>query len=235
MSLMSQAKKASAVTIDETPNLGPLLVFRHLALANCSGKSTLCAALAERYSLDHFSLGDELRSLVSDKFPGHAARIKALLSDSELETFRSNLSAGTLGPVQLTSKYVKERVFPTGCDRKNVRILIDGFPRDAQRWAPFKEFAKPYWTPSRKSLLVVLHVEEEVASERFTNRGRPGDVFERRFREHAEMINRIVEALEKDDLTVCRLCQDDKNLETVVTSLANLLNKSFAREKCTAI
>ncbi|KAJ4343393.1 Diphthamide biosynthesis protein 1 [Ascochyta clinopodiicola] len=109
---------------------GPLLVFvlGRLTLpslersftdndtgAPCSGKSTLCTALAMRYNLDHFCLGDELRSLVSGAPSSPASRIKHLFSDSELETFRNNLYAGTLGPVHLTPKYVKERVFPANC------------------------------------------------------------------------------------------------------------------------
>lgn len=191
--------------------------------APCSGKSTLCAALAKRYNLDHFSLGDELRSLVSEEPSGHAARIKTLFLDYELETFRNNLHAGTLGPVHLTPRYVQERVFATACDPENVRMLIDGFPRDAQRWTPFVEFAEPYWMPSRKSLLIVLGVEEEVARERFVRRGRPGDVFHRRFREHTEMITETVEAMEKDGLTICRLGKESKNLQAVVESLAQLL------------
>lgn len=160
---------------------------------------------------------------MSDQPTGDAACIKALFSEPELETFRNNLHAGTLGPVHLTPKYVKERVFPAGCDAQSVRILIDGFPRDAQRWEPFKLFAEPHWTPSRKSLLIVLDVEKEVALERFTKRGRPGDIFNKRFQEHAETIADTVEAMEKDGLTVCRLGTESEDLETMVGSLAGLL------------
>ena len=122
--------------------------------------------------------------------------------------------------MHLTPKYVKERVFPTGCDPGDVRILIDGFPRDAQRWVPFKEFAEPYWTPNTKSVLIVLNVEEEVALERFVERGRPGYVFDRRFREHTEMITEIAEAVEKDGLTVCRLGKESEGLQAMVESVA---------------
>jgi hypothetical protein len=82
-------------------------------------------------------------SLVSEKPTGHAASIKTIFLDLELGTFRNNPHAGTLGPVHLTPRYIKERVFPTDCDPRDVRILIDGFSRDAQRWPPFKEFAEP--------------------------------------------------------------------------------------------
>lgn len=191
--------------------------------APCSGKSTLCAALAKRYNLDHFSIGAELRSLVSDQPTGHAARIKTLFSDSELEMLRSNLYAGTLGPVHLTPKYVKERIFPADCDPSNVRILIDGFPRDAQRWVPFKEFAKPYWTPSKKSLLIVLDVEK-VALERFTKRARPRDVFARRSQDHTDLIAEVLKAMENDGMTIRRMAKGCEDLDVMVESLAELLN-----------
>ncbi|KAF3052226.1 Diphthamide biosynthesis protein 1 [Didymella keratinophila] len=217
---MSQATSAKANTTAVAGPSGPLLVF--VLGAPCSGKSTLCAALAKRYDVEHFSLGDELRPLVSDEPSSHAARIKNLLSVSELEIFRSNLHAGTLGPVHLTPKYVKERVFPTGCNPKDVRVLIDGFPRDSQRWVPFKEFAAPYWMPSKGSLLIVLDVDEEVVRERFLKRGRPGDVFDRRFREHTGMITEIVKAMEKDGLTICRVGKEGEDLQAVIKSLAEL-------------
>lgn len=192
--------------------------------APCSGKSTLCAALAAHYNLDHFSLGDELRSLVSATPSGHAARIKPLFSATELDVFRSNLYTGTLGPYHLTPKYVKERVFPAGCNPQNVRILIDGFPRDAQRWLPFKEFAKPFWTPSGRSVLVVLDVERDVALQRFVSRGRPGDVFERRFDEHAKLVPEIVEAMREDGVSVVVVGKEQNGgVEAVVDKLGGFL------------
>ncbi|KAF2629568.1 hypothetical protein BU25DRAFT_485490, partial [Macroventuria anomochaeta] len=193
--------------------------------APCSGKATLYTALAKQYNLDHFSLGDELRSLVSDTPSGHAARIKPFFSDSEFETCRNNLCAGTLGPVHLTPKYVKERVFPTGSNLQCVRMLIDGFPQDAERWVPFKEPAEPFWAPNRKSVLIVLDVEKEVALERFTKRARPGDVFERRFDEHMELISEIVEAMKDDDMTIHSMGKNDGDLQAMVESLAELLGQ----------
>lgn len=155
---------------------------------------------------------------------GPAARIRPLFSDSELETFRTNLYAGTLGPVHLTPKYVKERVFPGGSESKRVRMLIDGFPRDAERWVPFKEFAKPFWTPSRRSLLIVLDVEKRVALERFIKRGRPGDIFETRFDEHTKLISEIVEAMRGDGMTVYTIQKDDEDLHGTVERLAEHLD-----------
>ncbi|KAF9698636.1 hypothetical protein EKO04_003774 [Ascochyta lentis] len=208
--------------IEQITSSGPLLVF--VLGAPCSGKSTLCAALAERYNLDHFSLGDELRSLVSDTPSGPVARIKPLFSDSELETFRSNLYAGTLGPIHLTPKYVKERVFPSSCEPENVRMLVDGFPRDAERWVPFKEFAKPVWTPSKRGVLIVLDVDKDTARDRFTRRGRAGDVFERRFDEHMRLIAGIVEAMRKDDMTIFNVRKEENaDVEATVDRLAGFL------------
>lgn len=81
----------------------------------------------------------------------------------------------------------------------------------------------PYWTPSKKGLLIVLDVDEEVARERFVRRGKPGDVFDRRFQEHTEMITGIVEAIEKDGLTICRVGNENENLQATVENLAERL------------
>lgn len=158
---VSEVNKAAAATDGRASNRGPLPVFflgvskiivPHLVLfdadaatgAPCSGKSTLCAALAKRYSLDHYAFGDEHRSLVSDIPSGYAGRVKALFSDIEVETFRSNLCAGTLGSVDLAPKYVKERVFSADCDSNDVCILTDGCPRDAQRWGSVQGIRKAF-------------------------------------------------------------------------------------------
>lgn len=104
-------------------------------------------------------------------------------------------------------------------------MLIDGFPRDAERWTPFKEFTKPYWAPSRKSVLVVLDVEKEVALKRFTERGRPGDVFEKRFNEHANNIGEVVEVMRKDGMTVCAVSKEENDdVQITVKKLSGLLD-----------
>ncbi|KZM18795.1 2-(3-amino-3-carboxypropyl)histidine synthase [Ascochyta rabiei] len=221
-SLITMDEDTVKTGTEQTTSPGPLLVF--VLGAPCSGKSTLCAALAKRYNLAHLSLGDELRSLVSDTPSNPVSRIKHLFSDAELDTFRNNLSAGTLGPVHLTPKYVKERVFPASCEPENVRMLIDGFPRDSERWVPFKEFAKPVWAPSRTSVLIVLDVDKEVAWERFTRRGRAGDVFERRFEEHTRLVPSILEAMRKDEMIIFSVRKEENaNVEATVDRLTGLL------------
>jgi adenylate kinase family enzyme len=84
-------------------------------------------------------------------------------------------------------------------------MLIDGFPRDAARWASFKEVAKPIWEPSGKSVVVLLEVDREVAFERFVGRGRPGDVFERRFEEHSRLGPAVVEEMGRDGVMVFKV------------------------------
>jgi hypothetical protein len=72
----------------------------------------MCTLLADRYNLHHFSVGGELRSLVSSNPTGPAAHIKAKFSTSEPQVFAQNVRAGALGPAPQTPKYIKERVFP---------------------------------------------------------------------------------------------------------------------------
>jgi UMP-CMP kinase len=85
------------------------------------------------YNLSHFSLGADLRNLTSLHPTGPAARIKPTLTADELATFAENVTANTLAPLHLTPKYVKERLFGVGAAACDVRVLVDGFPRDAAR------------------------------------------------------------------------------------------------------
>lgn len=184
------------------PTEGPLLIF--VLGPPCAGKSTLCEAISTRYNLDHFSIGDEMRSLVSSNPTGHAARIKSMFSASELEIFTKSVRAGTLGPVHQTPKYVKERVFPEGVNPKDVRILIDGFPRQADRWEAFKDSAKGVWKPE-STVVIMIVVDRREARKRFVARGRDGDVFEQRFDDYEATIEDIVKAMSDDGVGVIQL------------------------------
>jgi UMP-CMP kinase len=178
----------------------PLLIF--VLGAPCAGKSTVCKLLAARYNLDHFSIGDELRSLVSTSPSDPVARIMSKFSASELEVFAQNVKAGTLAPTNQTPRYVKERVFPEKTTPNDVRILMDGFPRSVDRWEPFKESVKDKWQPDVRTWAVVINVDEDVARERFTSRGRAGDVFEKRFDFFVEAIGPILAAMRSDNVRV---------------------------------
>ncbi|KAF2130766.1 P-loop containing nucleoside triphosphate hydrolase protein [Dothidotthia symphoricarpi CBS 119687] len=193
----------------------PVLIF--VLGAPCSGKSSLCAELSHCYALDHLSIGNELRELISPNPSPPIARIKSMLSASEIETFTSNVTSGTLAPIHLTPKYVKERIFPTGGDHDNIRCLIDGFPRDAARWQVFKQYVKEFWTPDERAILIVMNIEEELAHERFVSRGRAGDVFEKRFNEYERTIPEIIGAMDKDRMTIVGIPKGVNNGEGDLT------------------
>ncbi|KAL1792737.1 hypothetical protein ACET3X_009244 [Alternaria dauci] len=171
----------------------------------CAGKSTLCTALVKNFKLDHFSIGDELRNLISSDASGHAARIKSKLSVAELEDFATNVKAGTLAPSNVTPKYVKERIFPNGVVPPNLRILIDGFPRGVDRWETFKDSVKDIWQPDSSTWTLLLCVDRAVARQRFLSRGRAGDVFEKRFDDHEKSIDEIVAAMKHDRVNVVEI------------------------------
>lgn len=173
--------------------------------APCSGKSTLCTSLADRYGLDHFSIGNEMREFIKVEPTGPAALIKPTFTAEEIATYTRNVKANTLAPVDLTPKYVKERLFGVGARPGIVRILIDGFPRDVARWSYFKATVEEHWTPNDKAVLIVLHASRETTKERFEKRGRAGDEFDKRLDEHEKSIDPIIEAMKSDGLKVIEL------------------------------
>ncbi|KAF2830101.1 hypothetical protein CC86DRAFT_403422 [Ophiobolus disseminans] len=146
---------------DPAPVSSPLLIF--VLGVPCSGKRTLCTTLSTHYSLEHFFLGADLRELISPNPTSPAALIKPSLSAEELIKFRENVTANTLAPLHLTPKYVKERLFGVGATSGDVRILVDGFPRDAARWHVFKDMLKELWVPNKDAFLVALEVDRETA------------------------------------------------------------------------
>jgi UMP-CMP kinase len=185
----------------------PLCFFELRSLTSstgppCSGKSTVCKAIAEKSNFEHFSLGDELRELISPEPTGAAAHIKPTLSTEDIATFTSNVEANTLAPVHLTPKYVKERLFGAGATQVHVRVLIDGFPRDAARWESFKNEVQEFLKPSNDTLCIVLQVTQETARARYKKRGRAGDEFFKRFEEHEKNFEAIKEAMRLNGVKV---------------------------------
>jgi UMP-CMP kinase len=173
--------------------------------APCSGKSTLCTELAKRYKFDHFSIGNEMREFIKLNPTGPAALIKPTFTADEIATYTRNVIANTLAPVALTPKYVKERIFGVGAQLGDVRVLVDGFPRNVERWPYFKDAVKEYWTPSEEATVILLHADRDVTWERFEKRGRAGDEFDKRFDDHEENIGPIVEAMRQDGLMVVEI------------------------------
>jgi UMP-CMP kinase len=191
-------------TPDASSPSPPLVIF--VLGPPCAGKSTICTILAKRFKLDHFSLGDELRNLVSSNSTGHPARIKSKLSVDELGDLTKGVRAGTLAPSNTTPKYVRERIFPDGVVPPNARILIDGFPRGVDRWDTFKDSVKDIWECGDNTWVLVLCTDREVAKARFVSRGRAGDVFDKRFDSHEESVGDIVAAMKQDGVNVME-CQ----------------------------
>jgi len=208
----------------------PLLIFVLGPL--CGGKSTICTILAKHFDLDHFSLGNELRNLVSSNSTGHPARIKCKLSVEELQDLAKNVEAGTLAPSNRTPKYVRERIFPDGIVPPNVRILIDGFPRGADRWETFKESVKDIWQPDGNTWVLALCTDREVARERFVSRGRAGDVFDKRYDSHEDSICEVIAAMEQDGMNVIE-CEtglgfDPQDIVRIVESISRLVEGNQA-------
>ncbi|KAG9185231.1 UMP-CMP kinase [Alternaria panax] len=219
---MNSDKTTDFLMLNTTPESSkssqPLIVF--VLGYPCAGKSTLCTTLVKEFNLDHFSIGDELRDLISSNTTGHAARVKSKLSDAELGHFGTNVKAGTLAPSNVTPKYVKERIFPDGMVPPNLRILIDGFPRGVDRWETFKDSVKDIWQPDSSTWTLLLCVDRTTARQRFLSRGRAGDVFEKRFDDHEDSIGKIVAAMKQDEVNVVEIdAGPDSGWEDVLSFL----------------
>jgi UMP-CMP kinase len=146
-----------------------------------------------------------MRELIKANPTGPPALIKATLTAEEIATYTRNVMANSLAPVNYTPKYVKERIFGVGAQPGDVRVLIDGFPRDVARWPYFKDAVEEFWTPSLRSPVIVLNADREVLRERFEKRGRAGDEFDKRFDEHNENIGPIVETMRQGGMIIFEL------------------------------
>jgi UMP-CMP kinase len=103
-----------------------------------------------------------MRELVSTTPTGPAALIKPTFSAAEIATNKQNVMKNTLAPVNLTPKYVKERLFGIGAQPGVMHFLIDGFPRDAARWPYFTDVVRDLWVPSERVVVVVLNTNREI-------------------------------------------------------------------------
>lgn len=113
-----------------------------------------------------------------------AALVKPTLSPEEIHIFIRCVTENTLGPRELTTKYVAERLFGVGAGVGQVRVLVDGFPRDLDRWECLKEMAGECFAPAVNTFVIVLNIDLEEALARYEARGSPGDEFVRRFSQH---------------------------------------------------
>jgi thymidylate kinase len=79
-----------------------------------------------------------------------------------------------------------------------------------------------WWSPFGKDrgFAVVLQVGREVARERFAAESRAGDVFEKRFDEHEEKIDAVMEAMRDDSKIVVEMSAEaDDAVESIVWRL----------------
>jgi UMP-CMP kinase len=149
--------------------------------------------------------------------------MKPLFTAIDIDTYTRSVTSNSVAPVHLTSRYVFERILSVGATPQSVRVLVDGFPRDAARWRYFVAMLrdKGKWSlGDGGTLVVVLKVEREVARERYVKRGRKGDEFEKRFCEHEESIEQIVEAMRRNGLRVVEVdVGEERGVEGMVKRL----------------
>jgi UMP-CMP kinase len=140
------------------------------------------------------------------------------------------MRANALGPPELTAKYVKERLFGVGARPGELRVLVDGFPRDGARWACFKDAVKDFWSPGpplgvhedregslemlaqagmggsnsvrQRTYLIALKNDRDDARKRSVSRGRPLDEFDKRFDEWEATFKEVEETMRRD-MTDC--------------------------------
>ncbi|KAF2036277.1 hypothetical protein EK21DRAFT_106380 [Setomelanomma holmii] len=168
-----------------TTNPPPLLIF--VLNTPCAGKSTICSALSTLHDLDHFSVGAEMRSLISPQPTGPALAMKPILSD---EPFAE---------VCYGAAFWRGRETEAGW----------GAGRMVERWPYFKEAVGDWWRPGVGAILVMLSIEREIARRRFERRARTGEEFDRKHDEHEKSIDAIVAAIRQDGATVVELEVDE--------------------------
>jgi UMP-CMP kinase len=162
------------------------------------------------------------------------------------------MRANALGPPELTAKYVKERLFGVGARPEELRVLIDGFPRDAARWACFKDAVKDCWSlvsppgvhegsensleilsqtgrgepdsVRQKTYLIALKHDRDDARRRSVSRGRALDDFDKRFEEWEATFKDVEETM-RLDMTDCmvRPMPREYGADEMVECVENLL------------
>ena len=79
-----------------------------------AGKGTQCAKLAQKYCLHHLSLGDVLRAERNRTDSQYAAIIAR------------NMEQGSIGPMEITVKLLKQAMEEASRQRSESLFLIDG-------------------------------------------------------------------------------------------------------------
>ncbi|OAK98191.1 hypothetical protein IQ06DRAFT_307337 [Phaeosphaeriaceae sp. SRC1lsM3a] len=161
-----------------------------------------------------------MRQLISLHPTSLAALIKPTFTTSEIEIYTHNMPANELAPVHLTPKYVAEPIFGLQARQGQVRVLVDGFPRNAAQLRWFVDTVKEKWRPGSGAVVLVLRVDQEVARKRHERRPRAGDEFKKRFDEHEENIGAIVDAMRWDGMVLIEVdANQDMSTEDLIRSL----------------
>ncbi|KAH8764134.1 adenylate kinase 1 ATP binding protein [Diaporthe sp. PMI_573] len=148
-----------------------------------SGKGTICSFLACKYSLLHFSVGDNLRTwMQANGGTPLAARIRDKLDHQGF------LTSAELNPI--LGLAIEDAIQQDGLKG----ILIDGFPRCQEQldsWAnwPFQERLRLEGS-TKPDVVLSLNVTRENAKTRYLSRARDHNdsavKFERRYSEYLE-------------------------------------------------
>jgi len=116
---------------------------------------------------------------------------------------------------------MKERIFGVGASPRAVRVLVDGFPRDLERWQCFKEIAKDCFKPTENTFSILLDINPTAAKIRWMQRARPGDDFVERIKEYLKNEDDVRTALMEDGVQGLEVrvgAPEDSNLMQVVVS-----------------
>ncbi|KAI5359233.1 Putative adenylate kinase/UMP-CMP kinase, P-loop containing nucleoside triphosphate hydrolase [Septoria linicola] len=118
------------------------------------GKSTQCALLAKGLPIIHLSVGDTLRAEMNK--PGSLYA----------EIIRANMSAGRVGPPELTTRLLRQRM-EIAIRTQGIRtFILDGFPRNLEQC----EYLEKMITPIQR--LIVLDCSDEILFERLSTADR---------------------------------------------------------------
>lgn len=117
-----------------------------------SGKGTLGKAIAEKYGLQIFETGAQLRKLSQDTSPLG-------------EKIKSIIEAGRLVPNDVVMEIVEN--FLNHLENPSISILFDGIPRKTEQALSLNKLLQKH---SRKYLAVLLDISEETALKRLTTR-----------------------------------------------------------------
>ena len=125
-----------------------------------AGKGTQCEKLVNDYGFTHYSTGDLLRAELKSESE-EARRMKAIMSE------------GKLVPSEMIVGLLKKNITETCKAKENVRILLDGFPRNFENVNTWK--ACDMDEVCSEKVLIYFDCTLETMQERLIGRGKTGE------------------------------------------------------------